>query len=57
VRRLCRRSGKGLLRLHVVAKQHVLVADIKLAVEDDRVRPAFAELAGEAEGAFEMVAY
>ena len=29
----------GLFRLHVVAEQHILVADVQLAVGDDRVRP------------------
>src|SRR5580765_5745908 len=49
-------ANAGLLRPHVVTKQHVLVADIELAFENDRVRPAFAEFAGEAEGTFEFVA-
>src|ERR1017187_6769996 len=31
----------GLLRLHVVAEQNVLVAEVEFAAGDDRVRPRF----------------
>jgi uncharacterized radical SAM protein YgiQ len=33
-------TGETLLRLHVVTIHHALVADVELAVDDDRVRPA-----------------
>src|SRR5581483_4187975 len=33
------RSGFSLLRLHVVAEEQILVADVEFAVGDDRVRP------------------
>jgi len=52
---LLRTLSASLLRPHVVAKQHVLVAHIKLAIVNDRMRPAFTQLAGEAERAFEFV--